>query len=146
MKSVEILQSLYVALETSSKHQLAFSTEDTEISQFFKSTFAIWTYFFNSLSADFRVTAFTSLLSRRFFPSFTSMNFSRISLLISTFRPTFKTDSFPHSTRFLMVFLPIPKRFPESLYTRTPPRLSLQSSFLPSTSLLLNCITQFCVY
>lgn len=36
----EILQSLYAALETTSKHQLTFSTEDTEISRLFKSAFA----------------------------------------------------------------------------------------------------------
>lgn len=42
-------------------------------------------------TADFLVTDFTSFLSRRFFPSFTSMNFSRMSLLISTFLPTLRT-------------------------------------------------------
>ena len=53
-KSVELLQSLYATLETSLKHQLTFPTENTEISRFFKSVFAIWTYFFNPLSAHSR--------------------------------------------------------------------------------------------
>ena len=57
-------------------------------------------------TADFLVTALTLFLSRRSFPSFTSMNFSKMSLLIRIFLPTFRQGSFPHSTRFLMVFLP----------------------------------------